>query len=369
MLADLTSARCNSAGPYRPTPMTILRCSGPKTRPDLAPGIQFADYIQYFTWQWAKSAVAWLQIPIALVFLGLGLRGSFAQRRADRSAWWLLFALFMVTGVGLVVYMNFKPGFGRWFDLYPGGGSHEVRERDYFFVVSFIVWGLWAGWGWCPAPAYRRAVQALLPRRCSFLAAIRMAMNWRRPSATVPFQVGRGLRVRLLNSVQHYGIVFTYGDTTRSRSGGPRRSQDPAGVTVVCMACQTDGHAPAARRPGTPADQAALPAFADAVKRRTHAAAHHVRPAIATAMMDGYVRLGASVGRSRASRTGQLHPAQRISPKRRSRSGTRPIVGALPPDASCGPGRLRSQRRSASRFSRRPDTTCRRSSQSACRAR
>ena len=24
---------------------------------------------------------------------------------------------------------------------------HEVRERDYFFIVSFSVWGLWAGMG------------------------------------------------------------------------------------------------------------------------------------------------------------------------------------------------------------------------------
>src|SRR5687767_15849558 len=55
--------------------------------------------------------------------------------------------LFMVTGLGLVIYMNFRPGFGRWFNLYPLGSSHEVRERDYFFVVSFVVWGLWAGLG------------------------------------------------------------------------------------------------------------------------------------------------------------------------------------------------------------------------------
>ena len=55
--------------------------------------------------------------------------------------------LFIVTGIGLVGYMNFRPGFGRWFNYYPEGNSHEVRERDYFFVVSFIIWGIWAGMG------------------------------------------------------------------------------------------------------------------------------------------------------------------------------------------------------------------------------
>ena len=45
--------------------------------------------------------------------------------------------------------MNFKPGFSLGYaqDLFPNANDHEVRERDYFFVVSFVVWGLWAGIG------------------------------------------------------------------------------------------------------------------------------------------------------------------------------------------------------------------------------
>ncbi len=82
-------------------------------------GIQFADYIVYFTWQWAKALAEWLQVLVTLVFVSLGLRGLLAQRRADRPAWWLLLGLFMVTGPGLVIYMNFRPGFGRWFESYP----------------------------------------------------------------------------------------------------------------------------------------------------------------------------------------------------------------------------------------------------------
>ena len=44
-------------------------------------------------------------------FVTLGLRGLVAQRRSDRPTWWLLLGLFLVTGLGLVGYMNFKPGF------------------------------------------------------------------------------------------------------------------------------------------------------------------------------------------------------------------------------------------------------------------
>src|SRR5918995_7115604 len=133
-------------------------------------GIQLADYIVYFTWQWAKSLAAWGQVVVTLAYVTLGVRGLMAQRRADRAAWWLLLGLFLVTGPGLVIYMNFRPGFGRWFDTYPASSAHEVRERDYFFVVSFIVWGLWAGIGlavvakavWANARSLRRFAPAAL---------------------------------------------------------------------------------------------------------------------------------------------------------------------------------------------------------------
>jgi hypothetical protein len=70
-----------------------------------------------------------------------------SQWRSDRTTGWLLGMLWLTTGLGLVFYMNFKPGFSVGYDRYPSGDDHEVRERDYFFVVSFVVWALWAGLG------------------------------------------------------------------------------------------------------------------------------------------------------------------------------------------------------------------------------
>ena len=79
-------------------------------------GLQLLNYVQYFDWQWAKSLSATLggiqvRTGLTLLFLWLGIRGFLAQRRADRGTWWLLTALFLTTGLGLVAYMNFKPGF------------------------------------------------------------------------------------------------------------------------------------------------------------------------------------------------------------------------------------------------------------------
>ena len=179
--------------------------------------IQFADYFVYFTWQWAKSVAFWIQLMVALIFLGLGLRGSYAQRRLDRPAWWLLFMLFMVTGIGLVVYMNFRPGFGRWANYYPEGTSHEVRERDYFFVVSFIIWGIWAGMGL--VVLFRALIQrgGALRRfapAAFMVAAVPLVLNWSGASRRhgPDARLAADFAYDLLNTAPPYGILFTYGD-------------------------------------------------------------------------------------------------------------------------------------------------------------
>ncbi|MGQ0702053.1 MAG: glycosyltransferase family 117 protein, partial [Gemmatimonadales bacterium] len=114
--------------------------------------LQIANYIQYFDWQFAKGlsrtiAGLPLRVLFTLLFLVLGVRGFRAQWQSDRSGAWLLLVLFVATGIGLMGYMNFKPGYSIGYNWYPDTDQHEVRERDYFFVGSFIVWGLWAGLG------------------------------------------------------------------------------------------------------------------------------------------------------------------------------------------------------------------------------
>src|SRR5690606_12108683 len=77
-------------------------------------GYQLANYAQYFDWQWARGLGAGaLTAPARVMASGLalwlGLIGLVQTWRRDRSGAWFLIGLIGVTGVGLVLYMNFKP--------------------------------------------------------------------------------------------------------------------------------------------------------------------------------------------------------------------------------------------------------------------
>jgi hypothetical protein len=79
-----------------------------------------------------------------LLFVGLGLFGAWSHYRRDRTSWVYFALLFATLAFGLTFYLNFKYGY-----TYPGVTREmtEVRERDYFFIVSFSLWGVWAGIG------------------------------------------------------------------------------------------------------------------------------------------------------------------------------------------------------------------------------
>jgi len=237
--------------------------------------LQLQNYLQYFNWQWARgwvgkgSGLLNGQLLGALVAAALGLRGLFAQRRADRAGWWLLFTLFLVTGLGLVAYMNFKPGASLGYDLFPQAGQHEVRERDYFFVVSFLVWGVWAGIGLATlvAGALKRAPSAgwRLAAALVFLvalypAAANLTAASRRHGADA--RLAGDFAYDLLNSVPPYGVLFTYGDNDTfplwwaQEVEGIRQD-----VTIVCLAlANTSWYARQLRdTPARPFDEAAAP--------------------------------------------------------------------------------------------------------------
>ena len=261
-------------------------------------GIQFADYIVYFTWQWAKALTEWLQVVVTLVFVSLGLRGLLAQRRADRPAWWLLLGLFLVTGPGLVIYMNFRPGFGRWFESYPSGSAHEVRERDYFFVVSFIVWGIWAGIGlavvarsiWARVGSARRWAPAALA-----FALVPIALNWTAASRRhgPDARLAADFAYDVLNTVPPYGVLFTYGDNdTFPLWWAQEVANIRQDVTVVCLAlANTDWYMRQLRdNPVRPVDRAALPAlWRGALRPPPTQPLHTMTDSMIASAMSGYM--------------------------------------------------------------------------------
>jgi hypothetical protein len=238
-------------------------------------GLQLLNYLQYFDWQWAKSLGARLgAIPLHVVptvgFFYLGLRGAIAHRRADRSSWWLLAVLWLVTGLGLMAYMNFRPGFSIGYDRYPRGDDHEVRERDYFFVVSFIVWGVWAGLALTELAAKAAARLSAAARPLAFgtlaLALVPPILNFadadRRHGADA--RLAGDFAYDLLNSVPPNGVLFTYGDNDTFPLWW---AQEVAGirqdVRVVCLAlARTDWYARQLREyPNRPFDPARAPAI------------------------------------------------------------------------------------------------------------
>ncbi len=63
----------------------------------------------------------------------LGIIGLIFQLKKNNKQFWILFVLFMFTGLALKVYLNERP--------------FEPRERDYALVGSFYVFAIWIGMG------------------------------------------------------------------------------------------------------------------------------------------------------------------------------------------------------------------------------
>ena len=177
---------------------------------------QARNWLQYFDWQWARglSPTDVLfgrgRIPLTLLFIGLGVFGMLEHYRRDRVSWAYLVSLFAVLSVGLVFYLNFKYGFS--FDV--AGSEQEVRERDYFFIAGFSVWGLMAGLGIISLWQRVSRRSGLSLTQCGpvlALALIPLVLNFSWASRSRD-HAARDWAYNLLMSVEPYGLLFTNGD-------------------------------------------------------------------------------------------------------------------------------------------------------------
>lgn len=178
---------------------------------------QYAHYLQYFGWQFAHDLGERARVATAGFFGALGLLGAGYQWRRDRRAALAMTALMLTVTVLLVFYLNFKYGFS----IRPGDSlSREVRERDYFFVASFMLWGVWVALGFgavirlsrrsfehgLAPPFHRLATAALLLPALIPLLGNRLSAS--RAGETLP----RDFAIDLLESVEPYGVLVTAGD-------------------------------------------------------------------------------------------------------------------------------------------------------------
>lgn len=186
---------------------------------------QFATYLQYFDWQWSRSVAgpdSWFggfRPVITLAIVGLGLFGAWTHYLRDRISWAYVALLFATLSVGLVIYLNFKYGY-----TYPGMDitreMREVRERDYFFIGSFSLWGVWSGIGLAAlwqrlADLFRAAGlgarSLLVSSPILIFALVPAVLNWSWATRAHDY-AARDWAYNLLMSVEPYGLLFTNGD-------------------------------------------------------------------------------------------------------------------------------------------------------------
>ena len=209
---------------YGKPPITVDPTDPGMPRGGALLGAQIVNWLQYLDWQWARSVAGMDPLfggarpLITLVFLLLAGMGARSHWRSDRTSAAALGTLLVTLTLGLVVYLNFKYGYTIATDRLPQAAMHEVRERDYFFLVGFSVLGLWVGLG--VAETWRRMAEGLQSRTLHpRLAAapvlcvglLPLALNWGWASRAEDY-TPRDWAYNVLMSVEPYGVLVTNGD-------------------------------------------------------------------------------------------------------------------------------------------------------------
>jgi hypothetical protein len=182
-------------------------------------GQQILNYFQYFSWQFGHDWQFRVRNVLAVVFGLTGVLGAIRHWRADkRTALAMTWLMFTFT-FALIFYLNFKWGYSMPYR--EPGLDHEVRERDYFFICSFAMWGIWVAMGlatlmegiqeWLAArqpDAGRRWLYATPVLLVALVPLIGNRLTASRAGETV----ARDFAYDLLQSVEPYGVLITAGD-------------------------------------------------------------------------------------------------------------------------------------------------------------
>ncbi len=134
-----------------------------------------------------------------------GLIGLFYHAKKRKKDFFALFTLFLITGLGIIVYSNQPP--------------NEPRERDYVLVGSFFTFAIWIG---LAVPAIVEMIREKWSIQQPVLAALTALVVLSAPAimgfenfddhSRMHHYGARDYASNFLNSCEPNAIIFTYGD-------------------------------------------------------------------------------------------------------------------------------------------------------------
>lgn len=178
--------------------------------------IQIGNLIEYADWQVALGLSpdpppSWVRTPFTMAYAILGAIGVAWHRRAHRSSWRVMSVLFACATLGIIVYLNMKasPSYGH--GVLPLDAVREARERDYFFALAFVIWGLWAGAGGMRLFSRAGSAGRMAAMMIAALPLILNAPAVNRAKQPRAYAASDSAR-RILDPVPAMAVVFAYGD-------------------------------------------------------------------------------------------------------------------------------------------------------------
>lgn len=134
----------------------------------------------------------------------LGLAGLFYHLNRDNKNWWIVFLLFIMTGLAIVFYLNQYP--------------NQPRERDYAYAGSFYFFSVWIGLG---VLALYEGLTKLTGKKIAaplagliclaFVPVIMASENWDDHDRSGRY-LARDVAFNYLESCAPNSILFTNGD-------------------------------------------------------------------------------------------------------------------------------------------------------------